>query len=171
MRPSGGAGNLAENAPISSVLPSIAGGILILVCGLPATDIWIEKSFTVPRDAEPFVRAFNFVLSSIVLVSAIWLVWTPQWHKDWGVMIIVFSVATSIVVGGVFIVSLVDYLFDIGVYSDASFVQIGGGFTIGLILSLIGGIQALRWDPRRKGPRAPPSWAASDRPPPLPPTQ
>lgn len=64
----------------------------------------------------------GLVFGAIVIISAIMLNKKPQEHTTWGTLIIIFS-AVSIFTGAM------------------------GGFGIGLILGLIGGILAVTWKP------------------------
>ena len=66
------------------------------------------------------VGSFGLVAGIIVLLSGILLRTSPQNHSIWGVLIIVFSVVSFFGTGG---------------------------FVIGAILGIIGGIMALTWKP------------------------
>ncbi|MCL4435714.1 MAG: DUF6114 domain-containing protein [Thaumarchaeota archaeon] len=63
---------------------------------------------------------FGLVSGSIVLASAVMLLTRPSQHRTWGVLILVFSVL--------------------------SFLGLGG-FVLGAILGIVGGIFTLRWNP------------------------
>ena len=84
----------------------------------------------------------------MVLVCAIWLVWTPRWHAAWGGMIIAFSISSGILVGVGFIVVSVLFL-PIVLSADPTIALIGFVFITGIVLSLIGGSRAVRWGPGR----------------------
>ena len=58
--------------------------------------------------------------SALVFFAAIMLRFKPENKKAWGILIIVFSIPSVIT---------------------------GGGFIIGFILGIIGGVKAFRWKP------------------------
>jgi hypothetical protein len=64
----------------------------------------------------------GLIFGVIVIISAIMLNRRPEQHSTWGILILVFSV--------------------LSIFGSAM-----GGFGIGLILGLIGGILALTWKP------------------------
>jgi|SRR3972149_1167530 len=64
----------------------------------------------------------GLVLGAIVVISAIMLNSKPQEHATWGTLIVLFSVLS--IFGGAM-----------------------GGFGVGIILGLIGGVLALTWKP------------------------
>lgn len=65
------------------------------------------------------------ILGAIVIVSAFMLNSKPEQHQIWGALIVLFSVLS--ILGGAM-----------------------GGFGIGLVLGLIGGVLAITWNPPRK---------------------
>lgn len=65
---------------------------------------------------------FGLIFGAIVLISALMLNSKPEQHSTWGTLIIAFSV--------------------LSIFGSAM-----GGFGIGLILGLIGGILGLNWKP------------------------
>ena len=67
------------------------------------------------------IGIIGIVIGLIVIVSAIMLNIKPEQHMTWGALIAVFSIL--------------------------SLVGSAGGFFIGLILGLIGGILAITWKP------------------------
>jgi hypothetical protein len=64
----------------------------------------------------------GLIFGVIVIVSAIMLNRRPQEHSTWGVLIVIFSVLS--ILGGA-----------------------TGGFGVGLILGLVGGVLAITWKP------------------------
>lgn len=69
-----------------------------------------------------FLGVLGLIFGVIVIISALMLNDKPDQHSTWGILIIVFSVLS---------------IFGSGM----------GGFGIGLILGLVGGILALTWKP------------------------
>jgi hypothetical protein len=69
----------------------------------------------------------GLVFGVLIIVSAIMLNSKPEGHTTWGTLIVIFSVLS--VFGGM------------------------GGFGIGLILGLIGGVLAITWKPTQPQPR------------------
>ncbi|MGD0177223.1 MAG: DUF6114 domain-containing protein [Candidatus Bathyarchaeia archaeon] len=69
-----------------------------------------------------FLGVLGLIFGVIVIISALMLNNKPDQHSTWGILIIVFSV--------------------LSIFGSAM-----GGFGIGLILGLIGGILALTWKP------------------------
>jgi hypothetical protein len=118
---------------------ALVGGILIILSGtlLMAVSVFILPHLsygnlsTPPRLAPSSIPGlvsgivgvmgtFGLVSGAIVLLSAIMLLRNPNQPKTWGVLILVFSVL--------------------------SFLGLGG-FIVGAILGIIGGIMVLRWRP------------------------
>ena len=69
-----------------------------------------------------FLGVLGLIFGIIVIISALMLNNKPEQHSTWGILIIVFSV--------------------LSIFGSAM-----GGFGIGLILGLIGGILAVTWNP------------------------
>jgi hypothetical protein len=69
-----------------------------------------------------FLGVIGLIFGIIVIISALMLNNKPEQHSTWGILIIVFSV--------------------LSIFGSAM-----GGFGIGLILGLIGGILAVTWKP------------------------
>jgi hypothetical protein len=67
------------------------------------------------------VTAIGLIFGALVVLGALLLKRNPEHVKAWGILIIVFSIAGTIT---------------------------GGGFVIGFILGIIGGVSALRWKPK-----------------------
>ncbi|MGA2791893.1 MAG: DUF6114 domain-containing protein [Candidatus Bathyarchaeia archaeon] len=72
-----------------------------------------------------FLGVLGLIFGLIVIISALMLNSKPEQHSTWGILIIVFSV--------------------LSVFGSAM-----GGFGIGLILGLIGGILGVTWKPQSK---------------------
>jgi len=111
-----------------SLLSLIAG--LLIVCNAVAVGVagayfpWIfptlpgsDNNATVPFTTISIVA---LICGALILFAAIMLRITPENKKAWGILIMVFSIPSVIT---------------------------GGGFIIGFILGIIGGIKALRWKP------------------------
>ena len=75
-----------------------------------------------------FLGILGLVFGLIVIISALMLNSKPEQHSTWGTLIVVFSV--------------------LSIFGSAM-----GGFGIGLILGLIGGILGITWKPTQKQPR------------------
>lgn len=67
----------------------------------------------------------GLIFGAIVIISAIMLNSKPEQHSTWGTVIIIFSV--------------------LSIFGSAM-----GGFGLGLVLGLIGGILAITWKPTKK---------------------
>lgn len=125
--------------PRTAAIVSLAGGIIILLGGvifLGAATYVIPhinlSNVTVPQGMNradlprlisgvlSVMGGFGIVCGGIVLLSATMLLAKVGERRTWGVLILVFSVL--------------------------SFVGLGG-FVVGAILGIVGGILALRWKP------------------------
>jgi hypothetical protein len=100
---------------------SLIAGILILINGMVLGTV----SYFLPFTDAPIVpvvltalMAVGIILGIIILVAAIMLYRNPAQNTRWGIVILVLSILS---------------------------IFIGGGFGIGLILGIIGGVLALRW--------------------------
>jgi hypothetical protein len=74
------------------------------------------------------IGIMGLVFGVLIIVSAIMLNSKPEGHTTWGTLIVIFSAIS--VFGGM------------------------GGFGIGLILGLIGGVLAITWKPTQTQPKA-----------------
>jgi Family of unknown function (DUF6114) len=129
----------ASTYPKTASILALAGGVLIVLTGviLIAASAFIlphldYSNLTVPQGLSPssmpglisgivgVMGAFGLVSGAIVLVSAVVLLTNPGQRRTCGVLILVFSVL--------------------------SFIGLGG-FVVGAILGISGGILALRWRP------------------------
>ncbi len=131
--------NKMSDYPKTASIIALVGGIVIILGGilflfvstfiLPHLDY--SNLNTPPRLTSASIPAivsgvvgvmglFGLVSGVIVLVSAVMLLTNPSQRRTWGVLILVFSVM--------------------------SFLGLGG-FIVGAILGIIGGILTLRWSP------------------------
>lgn len=130
------------NYPSTAFILSLIGGIFILLAGLveAALAAAIGAAFLaiVPGLGALFIglAVLALILGLIVIYGAFQLRSHPESAKTWGILILVFAIVSW--VGG-------------------------GGFFIGFLLALIGGILALTWKPPAPA-MAQPAWGA---PPPL----
>lgn len=109
-------------------LSLIAG--LLIVCNAVAVGVagaffpWIFPTLPGSNNnaAVPFatIAVIALICGALVLFGAIMLRIKPENKKAWGMLLIVFSIPSVIT---------------------------GGGFIIGFILGIIGGIKAFRWKP------------------------
>lgn len=109
--------------PTAAFILSLIGGVLIL-----ATGAWVGSIFLVlgASGAGPPLSILWGLLGTLiglpVILGAVMLYVNPKNHTSWGVVVIVFSLAS---------------------YVTASL----GGFIIGLLIGLIGGILGAIWNP------------------------
>lgn len=110
--------------PTAAFILSLAGGLIIETTGVWVGLIFIGVS---PSGPGPIVLGAFYGLLSIligvpVILGAVMLYVNPKNHVTWGVIVIVFSLASYVTAGL-------------------------GGFGIGLLLGLIGGIIGSIWNP------------------------
>jgi Family of unknown function (DUF6114) len=135
-----------EYPNIPSILALIGGALIVLVdIFLLTISITIlphinYTNFNTPRGyvgnpgalAAGFVGAiavFGLICGSIVTLSAVLLRLKPGQRQTWGVLVLVFSV--------------------LGFFGF-------GGFIVGSVLGIVGGILTLRWKPLPTAPTTPP---------------
>ncbi len=107
-----------ESRPDAAIVLSIVAGVLILINGLlVAIGGAFLLVFFIPIGIPLVILGLVFGLA--VLLGAIKLSQSPGDHITWGAIILVFSLLSIV---------------------------IGGGFVVGMILGLIGGILALVWN-------------------------
>jgi len=109
-----------ESYPNAAFILALIGGIFIILVGLIVMLIGAAVTFTIGGLGGIF-GLLGVVWGAIIIYSAVQLRSNPTQHSTWGVLIIVFSLASWI---GAF-----------------------GGLVIGFLLALIGGIVALAWSP------------------------
>lgn len=119
MRASVGRVQGTEDKPTAAFVLSLIAGILILLNGLLIAVLGALVAV--------FFFGLGLVLAALglgfgilVLLGAVMMYYKPSQHVTWGVVVLVFSIVS---------------------------IFIGGGFIIGLILGLVGGILALVWKP------------------------
>jgi hypothetical protein len=129
----------SSEKPTAAFALSLAAGILILINGAVIGAIASFLSRIVPRfiaygppRMEAILRLFvasrflyvfaipGIVLGIIVIAAAVLLYQNPAQNTLWGIIILVLSILS---------------------------IFIGGGFIIGLVLGIIGGVLALSWRP------------------------
>jgi len=135
-----------EYPNIPSILALVGGALMVLVdIFLLAVSFVIlphlnYTNFTPPRGytgnpgaiAAGFVGAiaiFGLICGSIVTVSAVLLRLKPNQRQTWGILVLVFSI--------------------LGFFGF-------GGFIVGSVLGIVGGIMTLRWKPTPTAPTRPP---------------
>jgi len=127
-----------KEKPTAAFILSLIGGIFILLGGgmMSMLGYWFIGSYRGRGFGMmgPFgmmgglgygfgvLGVVGLVFGIIVIVSAIMLNSRPEQHSTWGILIVIFSV--------------------LSVFGSAM-----GGFGVGLILGLIGGILAITWKP------------------------
>jgi Family of unknown function (DUF6114)/zinc-ribbon domain len=114
----------SHEKPTTPMVLSIIGGVFIFLAGL--AELWLGSiasslSFGLIGGSLILFGALGALLGILIIVFAVLLHAQPQHKAIFGVLIIVFSV-----------VSLTSFF---------------GGFVLGFILALIGGILALTWKP------------------------
>ncbi|MBM4237379.1 MAG: hypothetical protein FJ151_02715 [Euryarchaeota archaeon] len=107
-----------ESRPDAAIVLSIVAGVLILINGLLVAIGGPFLLFFLEPIGIPLV-ILGLVFGLAVLIGAIKLSQNPRDHITWGAIILIFSLLSIV---------------------------IGGGFVLGLILGLIGGILALVWN-------------------------
>jgi uncharacterized protein DUF6114 len=134
---------MMEEKPTAAFILSLLAGVFILLGGGMMTMIgsWLGNygmmgqygrwagmmgtGFGMMRFAFGAMGVLGIVFGAIVIISALMLNNKPEQHQTWGSLIVLFSVLSI-------------------------FASTMGGFGIGLILGLIGGILAITWKPPGK---------------------
>ncbi len=111
-----------EYYPNVAYILSLVGGIIILLVGLLVAAVGAAFTFMIGGFGGLF-GLLGIIWAVIIIYSAMQLKSNPSQHVTWGVIIIVFS-----------------FISWIGAF---------GGFFLGFILALVGGILALIWSPPR----------------------
>ena len=116
--------------PEAAFALSLIAGLLILINGitlgavasfLPLIQMGRPSDLPIAATILNTLMIVGIILGIIVLVSAVMLYRNPTQKTMWGTIILVLSIVS---------------------------IFIGGGFGLGLILGIIGGILALRWKPK-----------------------
>lgn len=131
--------NKTTEYPKAALILGIAGSTLVVLCGALLT--WVSTAVlphvnfpnvntppelapgSIPAIASGVVGGiglFGLVSGAVVLASAVLLVAVPNQRMTWGVLMLVFSAL--------------------------SFLGLGG-FVVGAVLGMVGGILTLRWNP------------------------
>lgn len=116
---------MAENSPTAAFVLSLIGGVFVLLAGLIIAAIGAALTFFI-GGIGALLGVAAIVVGLLIIVFAIMLHSRPEQHVIWGALLIVFS-----------IISLPVSL---------------GGFVIGFLLTLIGGILAVVWHPPAAAP-------------------
>jgi hypothetical protein len=140
--------------PVAAFVVTLIGGILILLDGLYllAVSAFVSTvssayGVSIPGVSGLFeaLAAVGLIFGLIILIGAIMMWRNPSSAKMWGIVVILLG-----------LISIIS----------------GGGFILGLILALVGGILALVWHPPAaaqtawsSAPTAPPAAPAGGAPP------
>ena len=116
--------------PGRAILLCLAGGLVVLASGL--AEVYIP---TLAVFAPAVLVAVGLISGTLILVGALGLWMVPRRHMLWGLIVVLSSVPSLLIGGGL----------------------LGVLFPIGFMLSLVGGILAVQWKPR---PVAPPTLRA-----------
>ena len=134
-----------EEKPTAALILSLVAGVFILLGGgtMTMTGSWLGNygmmgqygrrdwggmmgtGFGMMRFAFGAMGVLGIIFGAVVIISALMLNNKPEQHQTWGSLIVLFSV--------------------LSIFGSAM-----GGFGIGLILGLIGGILAITWKPTGK---------------------
>jgi hypothetical protein len=129
--------NASSGYPNTASILALVGGILILLCGMliAAVGAFILPYIDYTKMQTPanvinlpglvsgvvtMVGLFGLISGIIVLASAVMLRMYPTQRKTWGVLMLVFSVLSFFGVGG---------------------------FVVGAIMGIVGGVMTLTWRP------------------------
>ena len=110
--------------PTAAFVLSLVGGMIVLVTGVLVGVIFLVVGTYLggPLFLSVFWGLLGILIGIPIILGAVMLYVNPKNHTAWGVVVIVFSLAS---------------------YMTASL----GGFVIGLLLGLIGGILGAIWNP------------------------
>jgi hypothetical protein len=121
--------------PTGPFILSLIGGLLVLIDGIAIFLFGISGYIFRYHEYVPFVRPvitaigiWGIICAIIILAGSFMLNAHLDQHGLWGIVILVFSILS---------------------------IASGGGFLIGLILGVIGGIWALIWRPPEKTKKEP----------------
>ena len=130
-----------EERPTAAFMLSLVAGVFIILGGgmtslfgygfmgmMGRNGSWggmMGPGFGMMGFAFGMMGFLGLIFGAIVIISALMLNSKPQEHTTWGTLILIFSV--------------------ISIFGSAM-----GGFGIGLILGIIGGILAITWKPPEK---------------------
>ena len=120
-----------EERPTAAFILSLVAGVFIILGGGMMSLFgygfmgMMGRGFGMMGFAFGMMGFLGLIFGVIVIISALMLNSKPQEHTTWGTLILIFSV--------------------ISIFGSAM-----GGFGIGLILGIIGGILAITWKPPEK---------------------
>ncbi len=117
--------------PSIAVILSVIGGILILISGLVLFGVGIAGTPVVPGVAVSVILGAGVwgIICGIIVIVAGYMVYTrPMSHSTYGIIVLIFSIL--------------------------SFAE-SGGYIIGGILGIIGGLWAIFWKPKMVSKAAP----------------
>lgn len=139
------AASTAKSYPSTAFILSLIGGIFILLAGLAEAAIYAIIGSAL-LSFFPGLGALLIGLAVVALIFGVIIIWgafmlrsKPESARTWGIIILLLAILSWIG---------------------------GGGFFIGFILALIGGILALTWHPPAQ---AQPAWGQQPLPPSSPP--
>ncbi len=110
---------MAEKPTAAFVLSSIAGLIILSVAVLVAVGTRFVPGL---GTLGLILAALGFTFGGLVLLGAVMLYMRPEQHVAWGIVVLIFSIA--------------------------SFFPTLGGFIIGMILGIVGGALGIVWKPQ-----------------------
>jgi len=106
--------------PVRAILLSLAGGLVVLASGVAG--VYIPKLAVL---APEVLVSIGLASGAMILVGGLGLWMAPRRHVVWGVIVILSSVPSLLIGGGL----------------------LGVLFPVGFMLSLVGGILAIQWKP------------------------
>ena len=112
-----------NDKPVAAFVLSLIGGIFVLLGGIVIAALGAALTFFI-GGIGGFYGLFGIIFGIIIIVGSAMLYSNPDKHVLWGAIILVFSIVSWF-----------------GSY---------GGFVIGFLLALIGGILAMVWKPQIK---------------------
>ena len=130
---------MSENYPSAAFILSLIAGLFVILGGLVVAAVAAAFTFFA-YGIGAIVGLFGIIWGVIILVGAFNLRSNPRSHGTWGAIILVFSLISWF---GAF-----------------------GGFLIGFLLGLIGGIMAITWEPAQLQPQPVPTYSAPTYSPP-----
>ncbi|MHB1708950.1 MAG: DUF6114 domain-containing protein [Thermoplasmataceae archaeon] len=112
-----------NDKPVAAFVLSLIGGIFVLLGGIIIAVLGAALTFFIGGIGGIY-GLFGIIFGIIIIVGSAMLYSNPDKHTLWGAIILVFSIVSWF-----------------GSY---------GGFVIGFLLGLIGGILAMVWKPQTK---------------------
>ena len=127
-----------ESRPVAAFILSLIGGVFIMVAGFIVSAIGALLTYFM-MGVGAVAGLLGIICGIVIIICAVTLYTKPQEHTAPGILIIVFSAL--------------------------SLFGAGGGFLVGFILSLIGGILGVTWKPPQPHYHPPPSTQTETEPP------